>query len=89
MGSGAAYASASRLPSFLAYIYPSLGVMLLLFVAATTYFAIGVSQTIVDAIRLRFENIDLSGAERAEIMARLSAAINADQVHVDFSRRVP
>ena len=77
MGSGAAYASASVLPSFLAYLYPSLllssvpffregdsvhvslGIMLLLFVAATTRFTIGVSRTIVDSIRLRFENLEL------------------------------
>ena len=32
---------------------------------------------------------DLSGEERAQIMARLSAAINADRVRFDQSRRPP
>ncbi len=62
MGSGAIYASASSLPSFLLYFYPSLllsclpffaagdsvhislGVMMLMFMAATTQFAVGISR---------------------------------------------
>jgi len=77
MGSGAVYASASSLPSFLLYFYPSLflstfpffaagdtihvtlGVMMLMFMAATTHFAIGISKSIRNAVELRFENLDL------------------------------
>ncbi len=77
MASGAVYASASSLSSFLTYFYPclllssvpffregdsvhiSLGVMLVLFMAATTQFAIAISRTIRNAVTLRFENVDL------------------------------
>ena len=77
MGSGAVYASASSLPSFLLYFYPSLflstfpffaaadtihvtlGVMMLMFMAATTQFALGISRSIRNAVELRFENLDL------------------------------
>ena len=77
MASGAVYASASSLPSFLLYFYPSLllstfpffaagdtthvtlGVMMLMFMAATTHFAIGISRSIRNSVELRFENLDL------------------------------
>jgi signal transduction histidine kinase/CheY-like chemotaxis protein len=77
MASGAIYASASSLPAFLLYFYPtlllsslpffaqgdsvhiSLGVMILMFMAATTQFAIGISRTIRNAVQLRFENLGL------------------------------
>jgi len=104
MGSGAAYASASALPSFLAYFYPSLllsavpffmegdsvhvslGIMLLLFVAATTHFTIGVSRTIVDAIKLRFENINLIGELRGQTTAAESARQAAEEANIGKSR---
>jgi two-component system, sensor histidine kinase len=104
MGSGAAYASASVLSSFLSYFYPSLllsavpffkegdsahvsvGIMLLLFVAATTHFTIGVSRTIVDAIKLRFENIDLIGELREQTTAAQSARQAAEEANIAKSR---
>jgi two-component system, sensor histidine kinase len=77
MASGAIWASASSLPSFLLYFYPSMllstipyfaagdtthvtvGVMMLMFMAASTHFAIGISRSIRHAVELRFENFDL------------------------------
>ncbi len=77
MGSGAVFASASSLPSFLLYFYPAmflstlpffaagdtvhvtLAIMMLMFMAATTHFAIGISRSIRNAVTLRFENLDL------------------------------
>jgi two-component system, sensor histidine kinase len=77
MGSGAIYASASSLPAFLVYFYPSLllaslpffaegdsihislGIMMLMFMVATTQFARGISRTIRNAVQLRFENVHL------------------------------
>lgn len=104
MGSGAAYASASVTPSFLAYFYPSLllsavpffregdtvhvslGVMLLLFVAATTYLTFGVGRTIVDAIKLRFENIDLISELREQKTAAETARQASDAANIAKSR---
>jgi len=98
MGSGAAFASASSLPSFLAYLYPSLlmssvpffsegdpvhvslGVMLVLFIAATTHFTIGISRTIRDAVKLRFENVELIDELRqaSEAKSRFLASASHD-----------
>jgi signal transduction histidine kinase len=104
MGSGAAYASAATLPSFLAYFYPSLllsvipffkegdtvhfslGMMLLLFVAATTRFTFGVSRTIVDAVKLRFENIDLIDELREQKAAADAARQALDAANIAKSR---
>ncbi|HWM71460.1 MAG TPA: hybrid sensor histidine kinase/response regulator [Steroidobacteraceae bacterium] len=88
MGSGAIYASASSLPSFLLYFYPclllssfpffaagdavhiTLGVMMLMFMAATTQFAVGISRSIRNAVTLRFENLDLIDELRAASAAK-------------------
>jgi two-component system, sensor histidine kinase len=104
MGSGAAYASASTLPSFLAYFFPSLllsaipffregdtvhvslGIMLLLFTAATTRFSFGVSRTVVDAIKLRFENIELINELREQKAAADDACQASDQANIAKSR---
>jgi hypothetical protein len=104
MGSGAAFASASALPSFLAYFYPSLllsavpffregdsvhvslRIMLLLFVAATTRFTVGVSRTIVDAIKLRFENINLISELREQTTAAEGARQAAEEANIAKSR---
>src|SRR5262249_28062411 len=40
-------------------VHVPLGAMLFVFVGAATHFTFGISQTIADAIALRFENIDL------------------------------
>jgi signal transduction histidine kinase/CheY-like chemotaxis protein len=92
MGAGCVYASASVMPSFFAYFYPSLlfpavvflraedslhfitGVLMVVYVALMTPFALRVYRLIDESIRLRFENLGLIG----ELREQKDAAENAN-----------
>lgn len=67
-------------------VHVSLGVMLLLFVAATTYLTFGVGRTIVDAIKLRFENLDLISELREQKTAAETARQASDAANIAKSR---
>jgi two-component system, sensor histidine kinase len=82
MGAGCVYASASVMPSFFAYFYPSIllpavlflrehdslhvitGLLMLVYVALMTPFALRVYRLLDESIQLRFENLGLIGELR-------------------------
>ncbi len=82
IGAGCVYASASVMPSFFAFFYPSLlfpaqlflreedvlhistGLLMVLYVALMTPFALHLSRFITESIALRFENLGLIGQLR-------------------------
>ena len=78
----------SSVPFFLEAdsVHVTLGVMLLVFVAAATHFTYGIAQTIARAIALRFENIDLIDELRNQTVAAEQARKAAEEANVAKSR---